>query len=63
MLLYKKVKGEWDRSLSSQKSRELKLIKNGKNKKTTVKKTTTVTVSKPAVAMHAASDIVDSDSD
>lgn len=56
MLLYKKVKIEWDRSLSTQKSRELRLLRNGKNKKATMKNTTAVSVSKSAVADMADSD-------
>lgn len=63
MLLYKKVKSDWDRSLGSQRMKEIKLTKgsktkqNGKTVVTTKTKSTTVTNS----ANAATSDIEDDD--
>jgi hypothetical protein len=51
MLLYKKVKGEWDRSLGSQRMKQIKMTKGAKSKQNNKAVVTkTATVSQPANA-------------
>ncbi|KAG2188351.1 hypothetical protein INT44_001104 [Umbelopsis vinacea] len=60
MLLYKKVKSDWDRSLGSQRMKEMKLTKGTKTKQNGKTVTTTKTVSMMS-ANTAASDNEDDD--
>jgi hypothetical protein len=61
MLLYKKVKSEWDRSLGSRRMKEMKITHGAKGKAKTKTVVTKIVTSKVSQSAHAAA--IDSDED